>query len=92
MRRLILACAIAGLWTVSNAGAADACGYYAVFQCSKSSNVKGHGYKIRTDDVDGFRPGWWCRVTGPYSNQSKAKKEARLYGGYVKYGCAGGGE
>jgi hypothetical protein len=72
--------------------AASACGYYAVFQCAKRGALSGPGYTIATSNVDGFRPGFLCKVLGPFNTQSKAKAAGRAGKSYVKYGCMLEGE
>jgi hypothetical protein len=66
---------------------AQACGWYAIFQCAKSSRVGGPGRLIWTSDYPNFRPGWWCRVMGPYGSRGEAVDAADEYGGYAKRAC-----
>lgn len=66
---------------------AQACGWYAVFQCAKNPNLGGPGYVIVTNNFPNFRPGWYCKVLGPFGSQGEAAQMARRYGGYAKSGC-----
>ena len=68
---------------------AQACGWYAVFQCDHKSSVGGPGYVVWTSNYPNFRPGWYCRVMGPFGSQGEAAATARVYGnqGYPKSAC-----
>lgn len=66
---------------------AQACGWYAIFQCGKNANLGGPGYVIVTNDFPNFRPGWYCKVLGPYGTQGEAAYVARQGGGYAKSAC-----
>ena len=68
-------------------GTTGACGWYAIFQCARTSNVGGPGRVIRTSDFPNFNPGWFCRVTGPFSSQGQATRRANQNGGYAKLAC-----
>jgi hypothetical protein len=67
--------------------ARGACGWYAVFQCARNSNLSGPGHTIRTDDFPNFRAGYFCRVQGPFNNAGEARQRAHAGGGYAKSGC-----
>lgn len=62
------------------------CGWYAVFECSKSGNPGGPGHTIFTSEYPNFRPGWYCKVMGP-SSKAVANSNANKYGGYAKSAC-----
>jgi hypothetical protein len=66
---------------------AQACGWYAIFQCARNSGVGGPGRTIWTSDFPNFRPGWFCRVMGPFGTQGEAARTARTFGGYAKSAC-----
>lgn len=66
---------------------AQACGWYAIFQCGKNPNLGGPGYVIVTNDFPNFRPGWYCKVLGPFGTQWEAANTARQGGGYAKSAC-----
>jgi len=66
---------------------AQLCGWFAVFQCAHNTGVGGPGRLISTDAFPNFRPGWFCRVMGPFNNQGEAVRTARAFGGYAKAGC-----
>lgn len=87
MRKLVATAIVLGVSALT-ASSASACGYYAVFQCAKTANLSGPGYVIFTNQISGFRPGYFCKVLGPFSSQGKAKAAGRAGQSYVKYGCA----
>jgi len=66
---------------------AQECGWYAIFQCAKSRRVGGPGRVIWTSDFPNFRPGWFCRVMGPFSSRVQAVDRAEEFGGYAKSAC-----
>lgn len=66
---------------------AQACGWYAIFQCAKNPGVGGPGRLIYTSDYPNFRPGWYCRVMGPFGDRGRAVRRARRFGGYAKSAC-----
>lgn len=66
---------------------AQACGWYAIFQCAKSRRVGGPGRVIRTSDYPNFRAGWYCRVMGPFGSRGQAVDRADEFGGYAKSAC-----
>ena len=68
--------------------AANYCSWYAIFQCARQSyGLRGPGYVIHTNDYPNFRPGFWCKVTGPYDQSWRAQQDASRWGGYIKRGC-----
>jgi hypothetical protein len=91
MKKLLAAVSVLTAFGLA-APAANACGYYAVFQCAKSANLSGPGYTIATNNFDTFRPGYYCRVLGPFNSQSKAKAAGRAAKSYVKFGCENEGD
>jgi hypothetical protein len=66
---------------------AQACGWYAVFECDHSRSLGGPGYVIWTSNYPNFRPGWYCKVMGPFDSQGEASGAARRNGGYAKSAC-----
>lgn len=66
---------------------AQACGWYAIFQCDRNGNPGGPGYTIYTSDFPNFSPGWHCKVMGPFENRSAAVRAANQNGGYAKSAC-----
>lgn len=66
---------------------AQACGWYAIFECAKNPRVGGPGRLIDTSDYPNFRPGWYCRVMGPFGSRGQALRRANSFGGYVKSAC-----
>ena len=69
-------------------GTAGVCGWYAIFQCSRSANnIPGPGAVIRTSDFPNFTAGWFCKVMGPFNSQGEAQQRADDHGGYAKSAC-----
>lgn len=88
MLRKALVLSVLGLGSMIAASSAQACGYYAIFECGRgNSDPGGCGYPIRTDNFSNFRAGWTCRVQGPFASKSQAKSAANSCGGYVKFSC-----
>jgi hypothetical protein len=65
---------------------AQACGWYAIFACARNRGVTGPGRTIYTSDYPNFRPGYYCKVMGPFS-RGEAVSRANAYGGYAKSAC-----
>ncbi len=79
---------VLGLGSMIAAAPAQACGYYAIYACSKSASVDGPGFTVRTDDYPNFRAGWYCNIGGPFNSKADAKSQTKRFSmGYVKYSC-----
>ena len=66
---------------------AQACGWYAIFSCARNRGVTGPGRTIHTDNYPNFRPGYYCKVMGPFRTRGEAAARADDYGGYAKSAC-----
>lgn len=82
------------------AKAADICGWYAIAFCSRSAEAardfsgRGWGAVVNTDSFKGFKPGYYCVLSGPQSKAS-AKRDMQMAMAdgvapdmYVKRACA----
>jgi hypothetical protein len=74
--------------------AANFCGWYAIFECSRSrGGIPGPGRVINTNNYPNFAPGYFCRVVGPFDTRIEAlnsSERGKVYNGgrgYVKRGC-----
>ncbi|MEO1695475.1 MAG: hypothetical protein AAFR55_09580 [Pseudomonadota bacterium] len=91
---------VSAVATSGTAAASDGpvCNWYAINTCSRSRNeaVRGAnrygGLVIRTDNVDGFRAGFWCAVVRS-ETKTGARRMARTMRrkgsstAYIKEGC-----
>ena len=82
------------------AKAADICGWYAIAFCSRSQDAardfsgRGWGAVVSTDGFKGFKPGYYCVLSGPQSKASARRDmEVAMADGvapdmYIKRACA----
>jgi hypothetical protein len=78
-----LALTLAVLAVPQTASARQVCGWYAIAFCATSRSAaenfanEGWGQVIRTSQYRGFRPGFYCVVSGPQSKAS-AQRDVRI--------------
>ena len=102
IRTLCLSAAVAlgGLGTVTLAapdGASAACGWYAIGGCTRQSSGYPNNpmgwYIVNTNNVSGFRRGYYCIASGPQTKRG-AQRDRRILrqqwgvsSAYIKRGC-----
>jgi hypothetical protein len=78
-----MALTAAALAVPQTASARQVCGWYAIAFCATSRSAAenfandGWGQVIKTSQYRGFRPGYFCVVSGPQS-KSSAQRDVRM--------------